>query len=220
MIYINKLKTGIGYQELLQIDKLGGGYEDTKDDKSKNIFTRTNILKDLLSEQHFLCAYCMKKINLENATIEHIIGQKYKDNGIEIGKQYDTKYSNMLAVCDGKTCQNNLHCDKSRAKYQAINPLLNISPLNETQMKNIYFTRGGEVKYNVDNSDISNDINKILNLNCKSLVENRKRLIDAIYSELIRKKFNKKRISKLLTSLCDIKDSYYPVGVYFLRKYK
>ncbi len=102
MKYIQKRKTGIGYSKLLKIHKAKGCYDDTKNDNSKvpKVTTRTDILKDLLDEQGYICAYCMRSISIENATIEHIIGQNYIDNsGDKIGKQEDTNYDNMLAVC-------------------------------------------------------------------------------------------------------------------------
>ncbi|MBN2825922.1 MAG: hypothetical protein JXQ76_11395, partial [Campylobacterales bacterium] len=176
MRYIKKNKTGIGYTKLLAIHKAKGCYHDTKNDNSKNppITTRTDILQDLLDEQGSICAYCMRNISLESARIEHIIGQNYVDDkGNEVGKEEDTNYDNMLAVCYGDSCQSAIHCDSSRSKYQNKRPLLSLSPLNQSDMNGIKFTRMGVVYYQVldDKSEMNFDLDRVLNLNCKSLVE-------------------------------------------------
>jgi uncharacterized protein (TIGR02646 family) len=220
MKLIQKNKTGKGYSELLAIHKVRGSYEDTKNDVSKGIFTRTNILKDLLSEQGFLCAYCMRQINETNASIEHVVGQNYVDeNGKLIGKELDTDYNNILAVCDGQLCQNDTHCDKSRSKYQIKKPLLYISPLDSTQMQYISFTRNGKIEYKIDDENIEDDLNRVLNLNCETLVENRKRVKDAVLGQLIKKNFEKKYAKKLFDYWDVDSKEYSQVAVEELRKH-
>jgi uncharacterized protein (TIGR02646 family) len=219
MIYIVKNKTGIGYRELLAIHKANGCYDDTKDDKSKSKFTRSNILKDLLEEQGYICAYCMSNINENSASIEHIIGQKYSHINIKkSGKYLDTDYNNMLAVCNGNFCDD-LHCDKCRAKFQSKQPLLSISPLNNSQMQHISFTRSGEIKYNIDDSDIDKDLNEVLNLNCKTLIENRGRVKKAVRGGLINKKFDKSYINKQLEYWKNSNKAYSQVAIEELRKH-
>ena len=225
MRYIKKIRTGKGYRELLQIHQAGGCYEDTKDDNSKNppIKTRTNILQDLLQEQGYICAYCMRRISLENATIEHIIGQSYKDeDGKEIGKGKDTDYNNMLAVCNGNSCKKGNHCDKSRSESQSKGRVkLFISPLKKSQMENIRFTHSGKIYYkNLDEESKENfDLNKVLNLNCSALVESRKRIL-----ENIRKlhNYNKDRAKKLLETWEEKNPEfkeYCQIAIFELKKY-
>ena len=219
MKHIIKNKIGKGYAELLVIHKANGCFDDTKNNQSTSEFTRTNILNDLLTEQKYLCAYCMSKIDIHHASIEHIIGQSYIDSkGAKIGKVLDTDYNNMLAVCSGKLCDNSLHCDKSRAKYQHKYPMLYISPLNNLHMQNISFTRSGKIKYKVNDSNIENDLDKFLNLNCKTLVENRKRIKDAVKGQLIRKKFDSTYAHKQLSFWTDDK-AYCQVAIQELNKY-
>lgn len=220
MKLIQKNKTGKGYSELLVIHKEKGSYEDTKNDISKGIFTRTNILKDLLNEQGFVCAYCMRDINEENASVEHIVGQNYIDeNGKQIGKELDTDYANMLAVCDGQLCQNDQHCDKSRSKYQTNKPLLYISPLDNTQMQYISFTRNGKIEYKLGDENIHDDLNRVLNLNCTTLVENRKRVKDAVLGQLIKKRFKKKYAKKLFELWSVENKAYLQVAIEELQKH-
>ncbi|MBN2825221.1 MAG: hypothetical protein JXQ76_07860 [Campylobacterales bacterium] len=227
MRYIEKNKTGIGYRKLLVIHKSKGCYEDTKNDNSKNppITTRSDILQDLLDEQGSICAYCMRKISLESARIEHIVGQNYVDDkGNEVGKEEDTNYGNMLAVCYGDSCQNTTHCDSSRSKYQNKRPLLSLSPLNQTDMSCIKFTRMGVIYYqNLDEeSEMNFDLDRVLNLNCKSLVESREKILRAIKTSLIKHKFNKKFVAKEL-AYWENSDKYHrafcQVAIFELKKH-
>lgn len=212
MKFITKNKSGKGYIELLKIHKKNGSYKkDVQDDKSKNITIKTDVLQNLLEEQGFICAYCMRKISIENATIEHIIGKSYIDEkGIKVGEKEDTNYDNLLAVCKGNFCQNNLHCDKSRANYQNKRPFLFISPLKEQQMKNIKFSQSGVIYYKepsnkidtqneaLEDKEIRYDLNKVLNLNCENLIEDREKILTIVKKSLIRYNFDKKFILKEL----------------------
>ena len=227
MKYIQKNRTGIGYSKLLKIHKDKGCYDDTKNDNSKTpkVTTRTDILKDLLNEQGNLCAYCMRRISLENADIEHFIGQGYVDDKKNtVGKVEDTNYDNMLAVCHGNFCKDETHCDSSRSKYQDKRPLLNISPLNRQQMNNIKFSQSGVVYYeNIDDeTEISFDLNKVLNLNCENIKNERKKLIKIIKSLLAKHKFDKKFAQKELEHWEESNGSYKAycqVVINELRKY-
>jgi len=225
MKYIQKIKSGKAYNELLKIHKSKGSYEDIKDDKSKNFTLRTDILKDLLAEQNAICAYCMRSIRVENATIEHIIGQSYIDNkGNKIGKKEDTNYENMLAVCQGDFCFNSTHCDKSRSIYQDKNPLLSFTPLNRQEMNKIKFTQSGTIYYSKldENSKMNDDLTKVLNLNCEEIKESRAKVLKAIKQSLIRHKFNKKFAQKEL-EYWENRDTpyraYCQVAIFELRKY-
>ncbi len=242
MKYINKIKTGKGYKELLIIHKKNGSYNDTANNISKNIFTRDNILKDLLLEQGYLCAYCNQSISLKNSSIEHIIGQKEKDDeGNKIGLVKDTDYDNMLAVCNGSLCTK-LNCDKSRANYQKDSKRkLFISPLNKINMKNIRFSESGEIYYKhfIPKEDIQNkndylneglddniryDLNFVLNLNCNHLKEERVKTRKAVMAILIKYKFNKKIVNNQLEFFNSLSNGKYrkfsQVAIYELEKHK
>jgi len=227
MKYIQKKRTGVGYSKLLKIHKAKGSYDDTKNDNSKRpkVTTRTDILKDLLDEQGYLCAYCMREISLDNADIEHIVGQKYVDSeGKEIGKKEDTCYDNMLAVCHGNFCKNETHCDTSRSKYQAKRPLLSISPLNRLQMNGIKFTQSGVVYYeNLDDeTEMNFDLNSVLNLNCENIRSKRKKIIKTIKKILSKHRFDKKFAQKELEYWEQRNGSYKAfcqVAIFELRKY-
>ncbi len=232
MRYIQKNHVSINKWLFLYKDKSKFYNEDIKNERiegKKNNYD--NILEDLLEEQGFLCAYCMRTIESKNATIEHIIGQKYiDDNKKDIGKREDTNYQNMLAVCLGQYCKKitkakeKLHCDSSRSKYQKKRPLLNISPLNRQQMNNIKFSQSGVIYYeNIDDeTEISFDLNKVLNLNCENIKEERKRISNIVKSLLIKHKFDKKFANNQLEyweSRNGSYKEYCQVAIYLLRKY-
>jgi len=227
MKFIIKKKTGKGYNKLLQIHKRRGCYADTKNDNSKipKITIRTDILEDLLREQGYICAYCMKTISLEKSQIEHIIGQSYIDEEKkEIGKLEDTNYENMLAVCQGNFCEKETHCDSSRSKYQDKRPLLSISPLNQSDMNSIKFTQSGVVYYGeLDaKTDMNYDLSTVLNLNCTSIQEKRKRIVQAIKFLLSKHEFDKKFANKTLAlwknESLENKE-FCEVAIFELRKY-
>ena len=86
-------------------------------------------------------------------------------------------------------------------------------------MQNISFTRSGEIEYKINDRDIENDLNKILNLNCKTLVENRKRVKDAVRNLLIKHNFKANSINKQLLYWSDEKE-YCQVAIEELNKHK
>ncbi len=235
MRLITKKHTGKGYKRLIGIHKNNGSYtSDVCSNDEKGICVKNIVLKDLLEEQGYICAYCMQKIDENNSTIEHIIGQKFKDEiGQEIGKKEDTNYDNMLAVCLGNSCKE-LHCDKSRAKYQSKRAKLYVNPLSKIQMENIKFSKSGVIYYKepeseidkknekLDDKEIRKDINKVLNLNCKRLQEERKKIKDAILSTLSRNNFDKVKakneLNKLETSTTSL-NKFCQVAIYELKKH-
>lgn len=240
MRYIQKNHVSINKWLYLHKDKSKSYNEDIKNERlegKKNNYD--NILEDLLEEQGFLCAYCMRSIKSKNATIEHFIGQV-------TSKREDTNYQNMLAVCLGNFCKKlnknkeKLHCDSSRSNFQkkykdkeaeeknqvspTYRPYLHISPLNRQQMNNIKFSQSGVIYYeNIDDeSEISFDLNKVLNLNCENIKEKRKRIINMVKSLLGKYKFDKKFAKKQLEyweSRNGSYKEYSQVAIFELRKH-
>lgn len=195
-----------------------------------------DLLTSLLKEQGYICAYCMKKINQDNSTIEHIVGQSYKVGDRDLGKENELRYENLLAVCLGNSCKE-LNCDKSRSKYQKERPLY-VNPLENRIMSNIKFTNNGlifyedfieidkikELKDHISHSESENikyDIQTILNLNCNDLKEKRKVLIEAL-KKYTNNWSDKEKIRKKLQSYELKSNSEYEelcqVAIYFLSK--
>lgn len=138
--------------------------------------TKDAIRKSLLIEQGYLCAYCMKRISVEDTTIEHYDPQSAQ-NGT------DMSYRNMLGVCDGgqknqgKGSQR-LTCDKRRG-----NRPLTINPLDNYTISKVKYTKKGGI-YS-DDENINFDLNNTLNLNSPNsyLKANR----ETVYDTLIKK---------------------------------
>lgn len=61
-----------------------------------DLLPKEEIRQSLLEEQHYLCAYCMKRIKNDglHTTIEHW-------EPLSVNKDKALEYDNMLAVCDG-----------------------------------------------------------------------------------------------------------------------
>ena len=126
-----------------------------------NELPKEEIRRSLLEEQHYLCAYCMRKIedNGLKTSIEHWYPlSKDKDKALD--------YKNMLAVCDGGrnwsgTGKKILCCDA----YKSDEDELTILPLNKLQMDKIVYDTNGFIKTAPNDSDIDKDITEKLHLN-------------------------------------------------------
>lgn len=230
MKLIVKNKPSSLHHKLVEFKKdVNGTYPNLTDE------LKTELLEALLKEQNFLCAYCMQKINLQNATIEHIIGQKYIDgDGNKLGEQNQLNYDNLLAVCEGESCHRELHCDKSRSNYQKNRPLF-VTPLENRIIQNIKFTSKGMIFYDSFTeieeieklkdynslSEIENikyDIQKVLNLNCDNLKQKRINLINAL--KIFTKHWSDRgRIRKKLNEfIANPSNEFSQLAIYYLSK--
>ncbi|MGL5067771.1 MAG: retron system putative HNH endonuclease [Sarcina sp.] len=117
---------------------------------------KNEIKKQLLEEQGYLCAYCMKKIKFENMKIEH-----YKPQSID--PKEELNYSNMLAVCKGNEGNEfeGLTCDSYKG-----NESITVNPLDNISIDKIIYKDDGTI-YSKD-SFIDSDLNNTLNLNCNA----------------------------------------------------
>lgn len=98
-----------------------------------DLLPKDEIRKCLLKEQHYLCAYCMKRIENDgtHTTIEHWSPlSKDKEGALE--------YANMLGVCDGGR-KAELSQSKNRVlccdAYKGDETEMTLNPLNPQQMK-------------------------------------------------------------------------------------
>lgn len=122
---------------------------------------KDEIRKNLLEEQHYLCAYCMRRIkdNGRKTSIEHWYP-------LSQDKVKALDYKNMLAVCDGGKNWNGLGkkilcCDA----YKSDEAELSVSPLNKTQMDKICYDINGFIKTEPCDSSVDDDLNVHLHLN-------------------------------------------------------
>lgn len=129
----------------------------------------------LIREQGGLCAYCMSRITLDTATIEHYLPQsKAPDKTLD--------YRNLLAVCNnGRNERGKVrHCDVTRGNRE-----LHIDPCRENDIKHISYKRNGTIFG--DSEEIDRDLNIILNLNNATLKNNRKAALNTAFDILKRK---------------------------------
>lgn len=157
---------------------------------------KKEVRSSLVQEQGHLCAYCMRRIpderireddkDLSEVYIEHWHARSSESND---GENKGLDYNNMLAVCSGnektpgvtgKHRKRYFTCDKKRE-----NRLLHVNPLEIKSIESIFYSSEGTIKS--FDSDIDNDINVILNLNCSAdavtLLQNRKAVLDTIEKE-------------------------------------
>ncbi|HET8861249.1 retron system putative HNH endonuclease [Marivirga sp.] len=133
----------------------------------------------LLSDQGYICCYCMNGIKEENMKVEH-----YKPRSTYPALKME--YTNLFAACKGDFCTDK-HCDTKKENTElSIHPA---DPRNNCEAIIGYSTNGKLTypdKYKVD-------IEETLNLNNSVLISNRK---GALYgAALALKKIGYKSIS-------------------------
>lgn len=145
------------------------------------------VLESLMEEQGHLCAYCMRKIPVKNghptATIDHLNPQN------AITEEEKLNYKNMLAVCPGNrnaADNNDKTCDAFRGSLPVSKQELSVNPLDANTLRGIKY-KGNGIIYS-DNETINCDLNKKLNLNCKSMLlpECRASALSALQEEVKR----------------------------------
>ena len=124
-----------------------------------NDFPKNEVKEVLLHEQHGICAYCMRRIRMDNhSRVEHIVPlSSSKDQAID--------YNNMLGVCDGgeKITGNQGHilcCDAHKKETE-----ITISPLDRVQMDKIAYDKYGKIYTEPRDEAMEKDINDVLQLN-------------------------------------------------------
>ncbi|WP_374173233.1 hypothetical protein [Flavobacterium tructae] len=184
--------------------QIGASYDDI----DKNVYDAT--LLALLNEQGWVCGYCQQKIAVpQNATIEHYC-EKSICNGTGGTADLTLDYTNMMAVCLGKTT-NDTHCDEKKSKFRLATGLpIEISPWNTAHIKAISYTSTGTIKSS--NTRHNTEIDKILNLNISYLKKNRKSKFVSLLKAAgnISVKKGKDRLKKILNDELVIGNNRYP----------
>ena len=179
---------------------------------------KEDIRKQLLSEQGFLCAYCMTRINdnpLETK-IEHWHSQSNYPHE-------QLNYKNLLLTCKGNEGRSpeEQHCDTKKGN---LNILFNPSnPDHDIERLIEYHLDDGTIKST--NHEFDKELNAILNLNHPLLKENRLSVLKAVMEILNNKKGkrNRKQIENYLRRW-QIKDTsgnlqeFCGVAIYYLKK--
>lgn len=181
---------------------------------------KTELRKSLYNEQGGLCAYCMRKINIENrltqTRIEHI---KPRTISIEEGCVEETlQYNNMVLCCDGDIAGDGIyHCDRSKEDKRISFNLFNNIVFDTIS----YSTKNGQIKSSNDVYD--KEFNDILNLNHPRLMTNRLAVIKALITELGKKQWKKKDLKDKLECYTNKTSDgtfreYCGVTIWFLKK--
>lgn len=158
---------------------------------NREVRSKRAVIESLVFEQRGICAYCMSRITVNNAHVEHILPQSKCHDG------EDLSYDNMLAVCSGGdgAGKKGLHCDRARGDKE-----LQVNPLEPDTLAKIRYRHDGKILS--EDPDINNDIDQTLNLNGEftHLVENRKAVIDELNRRLQR--VAKQRGARAVGSYC------------------
>ena len=175
MIYIQKKPSREAVDALRRFVKAEGVkalYDNFKQSDGK-----AHLQESLAAEQYYLCAYCMRRIHRAEK-IEHWIT---RDTSKKSGKLYETvDYDNMLAVCNGVSTNGLIryqHCDQSRSKKY---PYLVVNPIVKATIDQIRYLRNGKIYSEHPEINKNLDHNQHLNLNNLSLMDNRRRVYEAV----------------------------------------
>lgn len=149
----------------------GATYQNMPSGNMFEFDVKRALKQSLLEEQGYICCYCMKRINMDNSTIEHWNPQCSLDNT-------NLDYSNLFVVCNGNPGKpKDTHCDEHKGKIGI--KYLPTDPKVESETK---YRGNGEI-YS-DDEDWNKCLNDVLNLNFLRLVLNRKAVVDGVTASL------------------------------------
>mgnify|MGYP003627089784 CR=1 FL=1 len=138
----------------------------------------------LLSEQGYLCCYCMHPINIGKMQVEH-----YKPRSIYPDLKFD--YTNLFAVCEGNFCTDR-HCDNKKGNTE-----LSIHPADSRNNCEgiVCYSTNGKLTYP---ERYKIDIEQTLNLNNSVLISNRKGALSGAVRALSKINYKRSKIQKLI----------------------
>jgi uncharacterized protein (TIGR02646 family) len=192
--------------------------------KGKNVYDV--VLDNLIKEQGWLCAYCMKRIpegkTKHGASIEHIEPQSLT------GEESRLDYRNMLAVCVGNrnSQMNDMKtCDARRGSLSTEKQKLYVNPLDANTLKSIKYNSKGIIFS--EDKNVNKSLNEVLNLNGDKtgLISSRKNALKTLQIEINRKYPERDVPDSYLVSLLnkfqqenDKKIPYVGILIYWLQK--
>lgn len=141
----------------------------------------------LIDEQNALCAYCQKRIDLKNSSVDHLLPHS-------LNSIFSTNYHNLVAVCkDSSVIEGKAHCDT--VKKSTPHPHLifwNNALAGETKSHPYFLTipYTGQVLAK-DQNEINLKIQidsfiEILNLDHQHLRDERKEYFDPLYKNFVK----------------------------------
>ena len=156
MLYIEKegLPNNVA-KKIIELSKSDGWKNIGEDDTTAirrafdNDFPKNEVKEILLHEQHGICAYCMRRIRMDNhSRVEHFVPLSHNKN-------MAIDYSNMLGVCDGGEKatgdQGRILCCDAHKK--------------ETEMDKIAYDSEGRIFTKPKDVAMEKDLNEVLLLN-------------------------------------------------------
>ncbi len=134
-------------------------------------FPKEELRQNILTEQGYLCCYCMKRIpehTVPYMKIEHYLCQ---DNHAHL----QLVYTNLLGACTGNEGQTQIKqtCDTKKG-----NKPLTINPVSTNPSCNLLFkyTAEGEISSISGDEEINRQLNDVLNLNMQTLKDGRRQV--------------------------------------------
>ena len=160
----------------------GAKYEATSD-----------LRNALLSDQGYLCAYCMRRIPVpdkgtaETTRIEHIRPQS------SLTRVEAMEYGNLLICCPGaisSTAEKDCHCDRSKGEKQ-----ISFTPFDQSFIDTLSYKTDGSIQSS--NPKYDQELNEVLNLNTGLLKANRKQVRTQLIQSLGKRNWKKGEIEKI-----------------------
>jgi uncharacterized protein (TIGR02646 family) len=146
-----------------------------------NYSQKDDLRQSLLTEQGYICCYCMQRIAHDTMKIEH-----WQPQSIYPDLQLD--YRNLLGACHGYQGQPQRvqHCDTRKGETE-----ITINPADASKNCENFIKYRSNGQIYSDDETINNELNEVLNLNLEALTRNRKAAMDAVL-EGLRKKYPSK----------------------------
>ena len=184
------------------------------------------LVKALLEEQGYICAYCMRRIPTRDKIEGKLTSEDHRIEHIKCRENYKNlqlKYNNMLICCPGHIGEDE-HCDRKKGNQE-----ISFSPLDSAFINTLTYTSNGIIASS--NPVYNEEINSILNLNTPFLVLNRKNMLKEVIQHINqtckqKKNWNKTALKSILVKYQNKhKDGenqkYYPycgIVVWFIQK--
>lgn len=188
------------------------------------IEAKDELRQNLLSEQGYICCYCMKRIPEISSPYMKIEHFKCQD----LHGMLQLSYVNLLGACTGNEGQTKIKqtCDTKKG-----NSSLSIQPTSNTPSCEILFKYNseGEISSVNNDADINKQLNDILNLNMQTLKDGRREVYLEVQSKVeveskhyenkqLKLKYFEEEKDKWLSRTNDKFKPFCMVAVYYLTK--
>lgn len=169
------------------------------------ISTRRKLREHLIKSQYYLCAYCCKRIDVENSLNEHI-----KPKGDGKYSRFSMNYDNIVASCKSEGKEECCSA-KKKDKYDEFKF---ISPLMDGCEAHFNYLPTGEIEGTTDEGEYTCEL---LGLNNYSLRQARKaqiKVCEAFNDEALVKEYYLTDIDGKLEPYADCVDYFYKQGYF------